>query len=180
MGYTEDIRRKAKGSESCMKINEPGVLPESNAYFHTSSVMAQNLFFTLNCTGHYFCNEHYAVRRSAYDSFLVLYVVRGKGYCYLDNQRMELHEGSLIILDCYLPHRYGTDSDWEIRWIHFDGRMARDYFEAIVQNRRQLILLKNAYHAAHGLEQTDPTPTYLRNACHWQQLSPVSGRMRAG
>lgn len=153
MGYTEDIRRKAKGSESCMKINEPGVLPESNAYFHTSSVMAQNLFFTLNCTGHYFCNEHYAVRRSAYDSFLVLYVVRGKGYCYLDNQRMELHEGSLIILDCYLPHRYGTDSDWEIRWIHFDGRMARDYFEAIVQNRRQLILLKNAYHAAHGLER---------------------------
>ena len=111
-----------------MKINELGVLPESNAYFHTPSVMAQHLFFTLNCTGHYFCNEYYAVSRAAYDSFLILYVVRGKGYCYLDNRRVELHVGSLVILDCYLPQRYGTDSSWEIYWIHFDGRMVRDYY----------------------------------------------------
>ena len=136
-----------------MKINEPGVLPESNADFHTPSVMAQKLFFTLNCTGRYFCNGSYAVRRASYDSFLILYVVRGKGYCYLDSQRVELHVGSLVILDCYLPHRYGTDSGWEIYWIHFDGRMARDYFEAIVQGRRQLILPRSVYHAAHGLEK---------------------------
>ena len=136
-----------------MKINEPGVLPESNAYFHTSSLMAQKLFFTLGCTGHYFCNEHYAVRRPSYDSFLVLYVVRGRGYCYLDGQRVELGVGSLVLLDCYLPHRYGTDTGWEIYWIHFDGRMARDYFETIVQTRRQKILPKNVYHAAHALER---------------------------
>lgn len=134
-----------------MKINDPGVLPESNAYFHTPSMMAQNLFFTLNCTGHYFCTEHYAVRRASYDSFLILYVVRGKGYCYLDNQRAELYANSLVILDCYLPHRYGTDSGWEIYWIHFDGRMARDYFEAIAQSNRQLILLRNTYHVEHAL-----------------------------
>ena len=136
-----------------MKINEPGVLPESNAYFHTSSLMAQKLFFTLGCTGHYFCNEHYAVRRPSYDSFLVLYVVRGRGYCYLDGQRVELGVGSLVLLDCYLPHRYGTDTGWEIYWIHFDGRMARDTFEAVAQTRRQVILPKNTYHAAHALER---------------------------
>ena len=136
-----------------MKINEPGVLPESNAYFHTSSLMAQKLFFTLGCTGHYFCNEHYAVRRPSYDSFLVLYVVRGRGYCYLDGQRVELGVGSLVLLDCYLPHRYGTDTGWEIYWIHFDGRMARDTFEAVAQTRRQVILPKNTYHAAHAMER---------------------------
>lgn len=142
-----------------MKINEPGVMPESNAYFHTPSLMAQNLFFTLNCAGHYFCNASYAVKRSSYDSFLILLVVRGKGYCYLENQRVELHAGALVILDCYLPHRYGTDSDWEIYWIHFDGRLARDYFESIVQGKRQVILAKNTYHAAHGLE-------YIYNMFH--------------
>lgn len=136
-----------------MKINELGVLPESNAYFHTPSVMAQHLFFTLNCTGHYFCNEYYAVSRAAYDSFLILYVVRGKGYCYLDNRRVELHVGSLVILDCYLPQHYGTDSSWEIYWIHFDGRMVRDYYEAIVQSRCQVILPRNVYHAVHALER---------------------------
>ena len=51
------------------------------------------------------------VRRASYDSFLVLYVVRGRGYCYLDSQRVELHTGSLVLLDCYLPHRYGYGSD---------------------------------------------------------------------
>lgn len=136
-----------------MKINEPGVLPESNAYFHTPSLMAQNLLFTLNCTGRYICNSSYAVKRPSYDSFLILYVVRGRGYCYIDQQRVELRAGALIILDCYKPHRYGTDSDWEIFWIHFDGRIARDYFEAIVQTRRQIIMPKNSYHAARGLEK---------------------------
>ena len=136
-----------------MKINEPGVLPESNAYFHTSSLMAQKLFFTLGCTGHYFCNEHYAVRRPSYDSFLVLYVVRGRGYCYLDGQRVELGVGSLVLLDCYLPHRYGTDTGWEIYWIHFDGRLAREYFETLVKSDRQLILPRSVYHAAHALER---------------------------
>ena len=79
--------------------------------------------------------------------------MRGRGYCYLDSQRVELHTGSLVLLDCYLPHRYGTDSGWEIYWIHFDGRMTRDYFEAIVQSRRQIILPRNAYHAVHALER---------------------------
>ena len=136
-----------------MKINEPGVLPESNAYFHTPSVLAGNLFFTLNCTGHYFCNENYSLRRAAYDSFLILYVVRGKGYCYMDRQRIELSSGALVILDCYQPHRYGTDSGWEIYWIHFDGRLARDYFDVIVQTRRQVITPKSVYHASRGLER---------------------------
>ena len=136
-----------------MKINEPGVLPESNAYFHTPSLMANNLFFTLSCTGRYACNGNYAVRRASYDSFLLLYVVRGRGYCYIGQQRIELRSGALVILDCYQPHRYGTDSEWEIIWIHFDGRLARDYFEAIVQTKRQIIMPKNVYHAARGLER---------------------------
>ncbi|MDD7175029.1 MAG: AraC family transcriptional regulator [Clostridiales bacterium] len=37
--------------------------------------------------------------------------MRGRGYCYLDSQRVELHTGSLVLLDCYLPHRYGYGSD---------------------------------------------------------------------
>lgn len=136
-----------------MKINEAGVLPESNVYFHTASLTAQHLYFTLSCTGRYICSEHYTVNRSSYDSFLLLYVVRGKGYCYLDQQRVELDVGSLVILDCYKPHLYGTDSNWEILWAHFNGRMARDYYEAIVQNNRQMIIPKNGYHASRGLEK---------------------------
>ncbi|MBQ8617277.1 MAG: AraC family transcriptional regulator [Clostridia bacterium] len=136
-----------------MKINEAGVLPESNVYFHTASLTAQNLYFTLNCTGRYICSGNYAVSRPSYDSFLLLYVVRGRGYCYINGQREELSVGSMIILDCYQPHRYGTDTSWEILWVHFNGRMARDYYESIVQSGRQIIMPRNGYHAARGLEK---------------------------
>lgn len=136
-----------------MKINEIGVLPESSAYFHTASVTAKQLYFYLYCTGHYFCSDQYAVRRQAYDSFLILYVVRGSGYCYLDGQRCELREGSLVLIDCYQPHRYGSDTGWEIRWIHFDGVMARAYYDAIVQSKQQIIAPRSTYSVTRALER---------------------------
>ena len=136
-----------------MRVNEDGVLSESNVFFHTPSLTAQHLYFTLSCTGRYICTSDYAVDRQSYDSFLLLYVVRGKGYCDLDGQRTSLGAGSLVILDCYQPHRYGTDTSWEILWAHFDGRMARDYFEAIVSSGRQIIMPRNGYHASRGLEK---------------------------
>ncbi len=136
-----------------MKLNEPGVSPESCAYFHTPSLTAQQLFFTLSCTGRYVCGDNYSVIRPSYDSFLLLYVVRGQGYVYLCGRRTPLAAGSLILLDCYAPHRYGTDSGWEILWAHFDGRAARDYYDAIVQSGRQVIVPRDVYHAARGLER---------------------------
>ena len=136
-----------------MKVNETGVLGESSVYFHTPSLTAQQLYFTLSCTGRYICSSNYAVSRPSSDSFLLLYVVRGKGYCYLGEQRAELRTGALAILDCYQMHRYGTDTSWEILWVHFDGRMARDYFDAIAASGRQIIMPKNGYHASRGLEK---------------------------
>lgn len=136
-----------------MKLNETGVLPESNVYFHTASLTAQKLFFTLNCTGHYICNEQYMVKRPAYDSFLLLYVMRGKGYCCLNRQWHELDAGTLVLLDCYQPHQYGTNTGWEILWVHFDGKMARAYFNQIAESKRQIILPKNGFSAVRCLQQ---------------------------
>lgn len=118
-----------------MKIRERGVLAESEIYFHTPSEMARRMFFYLRCTGRYLCDETYAVQRQSYNSFLILYVVRGQGYCYVDDARVPLSAGHFALLDCYRPHRYGTDTGWEILWIHYDGVLARDYYEAVVNTR---------------------------------------------
>lgn len=136
-----------------MKIHEPGVLSASDVYFHTASEAARRMYFYLRCTGHYHCDGQYAVNRQSYDSFLLLYVARGKGYAYLEGRRAELSEGHMVLLDCFAPHRYGTESSWEIYWIHFGGPTARDYYNAIVQNRNQLILPVNPYAAARDLER---------------------------
>ena len=112
-----------------MNVSEPGVLRDSAAYFHTCSAQAKKMFFYPLCTGRYRCDGTYRVERTHYDSFLVMYVARGSGYWSSGGQEIPVPEGSLLFLDCYRPHCYGTHSGWEIYWLHFDGVLARPYFE---------------------------------------------------
>lgn len=112
-----------------MNVSEPGVLRDSAAYFHTCSAQAKKMFFYPLCTGRYRCDGTYRVERTHYDSFLVMYVARGSGYWSSGGQEIPVPEGSLLFLDCCRPHCYGTRSGWEIYWLHFDGVLARPYFE---------------------------------------------------
>lgn len=112
-----------------MKIRENGVSPESEIYFHTPSDQARQLFFYPLCTGRFFCRRNYCVHRTSYDSFLALYVVQGRGYLEQSGERLPLKSGSFVLIDCYLPHHYGTDDEWDIYWLHFDGLLARRYFQ---------------------------------------------------
>ncbi|NLV59858.1 MAG: AraC family transcriptional regulator [Clostridiales bacterium] len=136
-----------------MKIIERGVLPNSEVYFHTASEAARRMYFYLRCTGHFYCDENYAVNRQSYSSFLILYVARGSGYAYIENRRVELSEGYFALLDCFAPHRYGTQTGWEIYWIHFHGVTAREYYNVIVQNKNQFMLPLNPYSTARDLER---------------------------
>lgn len=122
-----------------MKLYENGVLIPSDTYLHTISESAQKLYFYPLCLGHYFCNEDYFVNRANYDSYLVIYVKKGSGYVHLNDRKTPLEEGGAVLLDCYHPHRYGTDVGWEILWLHFDGLLAKDYYQAIVQNGNQIV-----------------------------------------
>lgn len=112
-----------------MNVSEPGVLRDSAAYFHTCSAQAKKMFFYPLCTGRYRCDGTYRMERTHYDSFLVMYVAWGSGYWSSGGQEIPVPEGSLLFLDCYRPHCYGTRSGWEIYWLHFDGVLARPYFE---------------------------------------------------
>lgn len=112
-----------------MKVLAPGVCSNSQAYFHTPSIQARQMFFYPLCAGHFFCDSTYYVDRRQYDSFLVMYVERGSGYVELDGIQTPLKAGSFLMLDCYLPHRYGTTEGWETYWLHFDGVLARQYYD---------------------------------------------------
>lgn len=118
-----------------MKIyDSPGILETSDLYFHTHSAQAQSMYFYPLCTGHYYCDSTYVVKRQSYNSFLAIYVRQGSGFAEQDGNRVPLHEGSLVLLDCYKPHLYFTNTGWEIYWVHFDGVLARKYFEAATRN----------------------------------------------
>lgn len=135
-----------------MKMHEPGVLPESETYFHTPSETARRLFFFLRCTGHYFCGPAYDVRRLSYGSFLLLHVVAGSGYCDIDGARLALEAGAFLLLDCHQPHHYGTDCGWEILWIHFDGPLAGAYYQLITETSSPILFPQDPYELRRSLD----------------------------
>lgn len=134
-----------------MKLHEEGVLNQSNIYLHTISETARHLYFYPLCIGHYFCDPNYLVNRSSYDSFLLLYVQKGRGFAYLGGRKVVLNEGSAVLLDCYQRHCYGTETGWEILWVHFDGVLARTYYSTIAQNGNCVFTPKDPYSIERNL-----------------------------
>lgn len=135
-----------------MKVHDPGILNTSDIYFHTSSAQAKQMFFYLLCTGHYFCDKDYLVDRQNYSSFLVLYVNSGSGFIEHEGKRLALKAGSVAFIDCYKPHKYYTKTKWETYWIHFDGVLARQYYQLITEEGVVLVP-KTPYHVMRSLRK---------------------------
>lgn len=108
-------------------------LPESRIYFCTPTALIRREFLYPICLGHFFCDSTYHVERSSYDSFLLLYVRTGSGYLTYSGKQFRLKEGDFCCIDCYQPHIYGTNSTWEIQWIHFDGISAKSYYQWVIK-----------------------------------------------
>lgn len=136
-----------------MKVYNKGVLAESEVYFHTHSKQAHRIFFYPLCVGHYVCDETYQVNRQQYNSFLILYVVRGSGYIMQKGEKVTLSAGGFAFLDCYQPHCYGTEVGWEIYWVHFDGCLAREYYDTCTEHGN-IFHPSNSYTGAHCLRKT--------------------------
>lgn len=116
-----------------METSNPTPLPESRIYFCTPTALIRREFLYPICLGHFFCDSTYHVARSSYDSFLLLYVRTGSGYLTYSGKQFRLKEGDFCCIDCYQPHIYGTNSTWEIQWIHFDGISAKSYYQWVIK-----------------------------------------------
>ena len=69
----------------------------------------------------------------------MMYILKGTCFVTVGSHTMQAMTGQLIFLDCYAPHAYGTDSGFEALWIHFDGPMARIFYETIVSEKGSLL-----------------------------------------
>lgn len=114
-----------------MKINEKGVLSQSEIFFHNPSQLSKKIFNYVICCGNYSCNNHYKVMRNTYNSYLLIYVLKGNGYYKKNGKIYNLKTNSFTIIDCNIPHEYGTISGWKIYWVHFDGTQAKDWYHYI-------------------------------------------------
>lgn len=118
---------------------ETHILPNSDYYVYTPSTLAKKLFFYPICIGSFRYDGGYRLTRDSYDSFLMMYILKGTCFVTVGSHTMQAMAGQLILLDCYAPHAYGTDSGFEALWIHFDGPMARSFYETIVSEKGSLL-----------------------------------------
>ena len=108
-----------------------GILPQSQIFLYEASPLARRIYYYALCIGHYECGADYTVNRKSFDSFLLLYIVRGRAYFVQDGVRTELGKDSFALIDCYKPHEYGAIGPCEMYWLHFDGPSARGVYEVI-------------------------------------------------
>ena len=124
---------------------EPGVMKDSDYYVYTASSLAEKTFFYPVCVGHFLYDATYSLKRSSYDSFLIVYMKKGQCIVTTNNQTYTARENQIILLDCYKPHGYYTNTGWESEWIHFDGIAARAYFQMITEASGPIITLRDSY-----------------------------------
>ena len=105
-----------------MKLQEKGVLPESDIYIFPPSLEKKDWLYQMLCTGSYACNADYRVDGCPLDSYLLLLVTSGRLFFgFPDSRRDEVEAGRLAIVNCYERPSYGACEDTRFMWIHFDG-----------------------------------------------------------
>jgi AraC family transcriptional regulator len=126
-----------------MKPTDALISSDSEIYFHIPGMTARETFFYPICTGHFYYEKGYALRRKSYDSFLLLYLLDGQLLVEYDEKKETVSSGNFLLLDCYAPHAYGTETGCEILWCHFDGILARKYFDLITTHIGVIFSLSN-------------------------------------
>lgn len=115
-----------------MYSHEQHVSADSDYYVYTPGTLARKLFFYPVCIGHFTYEPGYDLLRNSYDSFLLMYITRGTCTITLDGFTETAQAGNAVLLDCYAPHQYGSDTGYESYWLHFDGPLCRGYCEHII------------------------------------------------
>jgi Transcriptional regulator containing an amidase domain and an AraC-type DNA-binding HTH domain len=117
-----------------------GILDNSYIHFNSPSATAKSIFFYINSVGHFYCDKNYFVSRENFDSFQIIYIVKGEGLLTINSETKLFKENDIILINCYEPHKYETNTNLETLWLHFDGNVSLDYFNLIKQDNTHVIL----------------------------------------
>lgn len=134
-----------------MKTMERRVAPSSDYFVYTPSKIAQKMFlYPLQC-GLFLYQPGYRLSRSAFNSFLLLYLQKGTLQLTVEGKTVSVAENHFVLLDCYRPHGYATAEGCECIWLHFDGITARSYYEQITAHLGQVFAMADASPVLRGL-----------------------------
>jgi AraC-like DNA-binding protein len=76
---------------------------------------------------------HLRRRAKGIDQAILIYCVKGSGWCELGGQLHPVHEGDLLVVPPGVPHAYGAheSSPWTIHWVHAVGANLGEYLREL-------------------------------------------------
>lgn len=114
-----------------MRSTEFKVSPQSDYYIYTPSALARKLYLYPLLAGYFIYEPGYFIKRNHFDNFLIMYISKGICTVSAGSKSYTASAGQFVLLDCYHPHSYGSEDLWEAVWMHFDGPLARAYYDEI-------------------------------------------------
>lgn len=144
-----------------MRSQELKVSPRSDYYVYAPSALAKRLYLYPLSVGYFIYEPDYHISRNSFDSFLIMYITKGSCDVEAEGKSFTVKSGEFVLLDCYVPHRYGSDDAWEAAWLHFDGTLAREYFQEIVSHYSHVL---NPYKPKSLAHEMDNICNLFRNA----------------
>lgn len=122
-----------------MRSTEANISELSDYYVYTPSALARRLYLYLICVGHFYYEPGYELARTHYNSFLLMYILKGTCTIEVNHQKFYAESGDVVLIDCYAPHKYGSSTSCEALWMHFDGSVARAFYEEIYNQHGTVI-----------------------------------------
>lgn len=76
-----------------------------------------------------------STKRKQIDSYLIIIVLKGKGFIEINNKEYSMNKGQCAFIDCKFEHSYKCDKNdpWEVMWLHFNGITASYYYELFLK-----------------------------------------------
>lgn len=112
----------------------PGVLPASHEQSYNATKIAKNLFLYVEYIGHSYVSPEYAVMRSHYCHYLLMYIVSGHIIYQTQGHTEEARAGQAFLIETQRPHIYGSIGNTEILWIHFNGTGFHSTYEYLISS----------------------------------------------
>lgn len=129
-----------------MKTREIGIKANSDIFFTTPSNQTLKLFYYVTCIGHFYYDDFYKLNRDSYNSFLIMYIVKGRAKIHNENGTFELNSGDTVFMNCHNPHGYESLGDLETIWLHFDGINTKDIFMELETQYDGVVIIKNSFY----------------------------------
>lgn len=140
----------------------------SNRIISTPSAYAKKHYLFVQEVGTLQSIEPHISHRQNLDSFLFFVVMHGSGFLTYEGNAHQISAGDCVWIDCASPysHESSEDDPWQLIWVHFTGKEARDFYEYFRQSGHSYL-----FHPANPTQFIEILDTMFQNQ---KQKTPLT------